>query len=182
MGFSVKELWELQEKLWDDPRLPEILEVVKTFPKPRAVVLTPAEQLVNILFGFHMEEEAVHALRERGYDVQYIDEEHHLELSPMPRIFTQKNDIICNGVEYDIKAWHNQKSFANPQWVSYKPTMDLILRNYEMVSLYFTGKRNTFNANKIANEALHFEFTPQDSRIFDYQNRMRAVLAFRGLF
>ena len=60
--------------------------------------------------------------------------------------------------------------------------MDLVLRNYGMVSLYFTGVRNIFNAEEVANGALHFEFTPQDSRIFDYQTRMRAALARRGLF
>lgn len=183
MSFSVKELWDLQEKLFDDPRLPEILDVVKTFPAPKAgSVSSPEEHLINIIFGFYMEEEAVHALRAHGYSVEYIDESHHLEIAPMPRIFMQKNDIVCNGREYDIKVWHSQYSFTHPFFCSYKPTMDLILRNYGMVSLYFTGTRSPHNAERVANEALHFEFTPKDSRIFDYQIRMRAALARRGLF
>ena len=31
--FSVKELWDLQEKLFDDPKLPEYLKAIETFPK-----------------------------------------------------------------------------------------------------------------------------------------------------
>lgn len=183
MRFSVKELWDLQERLFDDPRLPEILDVVKTFPAPKsAAVSSPEEHLINIIFGFYMEQEAVHALKAHGFSVEYIDPENHLEIAPMPRVFLQKNDIVCNGKEYDIKTWHKHELFTHPHFVSYKPTMDLVLRNYGMVSLYFTGVRNIFNAEDVANGALHFEFTPQDSRIFDYQTRMRAALARRGLF
>ena len=51
-----------------------------------------------------------------------------------------------------------------------------------MLSLYLTGIRKMEKADEVANGALHFEFKPKDPRIFDYQNRMRAQLAKRGLF
>lgn len=181
--FSVKEMWELQEKLLDDPRLPEMLEVVGTFPKPKSgSVQSPEEHLINIVFGFYMETEAMNALKERGHQAEYIDASHHECISPMPKYFMRKNDVVCDGKEYDIKVWHNQFSFTNPRYVSNKPTMDLVMRKYGMVSLYFTGIRTMENAEEVANGALHFEFKPKDTRIFDYQNRMRAQLAKRGLF
>ena len=182
-SFSVKELWDLQEKLFDDPKLPEYLKAIETFPKPKCgSVSTPEEHLINIVFGFYMEEEAVTALREHGFEVEYIDPEHHLEIAPMPKCFQRKNDVVCDGKEYDIKVWHSQYAFTHPFFVSSHPTMDLIMRNYGMVSLYFTGVRNAFNAEAAANGALHFEFAPKDPRVFDYQTRMRAALAKRGLF
>ena len=71
MSFSIDELWELQEKLFEDPRFPEMLEVVKTFPKPKSgTVYSPEEHLINIIFGFYMEQEAITALKERGYDAE----------------------------------------------------------------------------------------------------------------
>ena len=181
--FSINEMWDLQEKLLDDPRLPEMLEVVGTFPKPKSgSVQSPEEHLINIVFGFYMETEAMNALKERGHQAEYIDASHHECISPMPKCFMRKNDVVCDGKEYDIKVWHNQFSFTNPRYVSNKPTMDLVMRKYGMVSLYFTGVRTMENAEEVANGALHFEFKPKDPRIFDYQNRMRAQLAKRGLF
>ena len=181
--FSIKEMWDLQEKLLDDQRLPEMLEVVGTFPKPKSCyVQSPEEHLINIVFGFYMETEAMNALKERGHEAEYIDASHHEFISPMPKYFMRKNDIVCDGKEYDIKVWHGQFAYTHPKYVSSKPTMDLILRNYDMVSLFFTGVRTMENAEEAANGALHFEFKPKDPRIFDYQLRMRAQLAIRGLF
>lgn len=183
MSFSIDELWELQEKLFEDPRFPEMLEVVKTFPKPKSgTVYSPEEHLINIIFGFYMEQEAITALKERGYDVRFINPKHHESISPMPKYFLRQNDIVCDGKEYDVKVWHSQFAFTHPLFVSCNPTMDLILRKYDMVSLYFTGVRTKQNAEEIANGALHFEFTPKDNRIFDYQLRMRAQLAKSGRF
>ena len=181
--FSIKEMWDLQEKLLDDPRLPEMLEVVGTFPKPKSgSVQSPEEHLINIVFGFYMETEAMEALKERGYEAEYIDASHHECISPMPKYFMRKNDLICDGKEYDVKVWHSQFAYTHPRYVSSKPTMDLVLRKYGMASLYFTGIRTMENAEEVASGALHFEFIPKDPRIFDYQNRMRAQLANRGLF
>lgn len=181
--FSIKEMWDLQEKLLDDPRLPDMLEVVGTFPKPKSgSVSSPEEHLINIVFGFYMEQEAMEALKERGYYTTFIDVNHHLEIAPMPKYFMRKNDLICDGKEYDVKVWHSQFAYTHPRYVSSKPTMDLVLRKYGMASLYFTGVRTMDNAEEVANGALHFEFKPKDPRIFDYQNRMRAQLAKRGLF
>lgn len=181
--FSIKEMWELQEKLLDDPRLPEMLEVVGTFPKPKSCYVQSSEEhLINIVFGFYMEQEAMEALKDRGYCATFIDASHHLEIAPMPKYFMRKNDVVCDGKEYDIKVWHGQVAYTHPRYVSRKPTMDLVLRNYGMVSLFFTGVRTMENAEEVANGALHFEFKPKDPRIFDYQNRMRAQLAIRGMF
>ena len=47
--LSVKELWELQERLWDDPRLEDAIQVVRNFPKPRSKQMSDEEHLVIIL-------------------------------------------------------------------------------------------------------------------------------------
>ena len=176
MSYSMEELWNLQEDLLDDPRLPDILRIIDSFPKPKSKsIRTSEEHLISVLWGFHMEQEALIALRSKGYAADLIDAEHHDTLSSMPRELTRLNDIVVNGVEYDIKSWHSLESYAFPKYVSDKPTLDVVPWDGRW-EIHFTGVRTMANAKEKAMESHYVKFVPMHPGCLDYMERMKRKL------
>lgn len=189
--LSVKELWELQERLWDDPRLEDAIQVVRNFPKPKSnKEMSDEEHLVIILWGMQVESIVSDKLKEMGCDNSFINEHDHKFLAPIPHermadadLFI-KNDVFANIIgshEADAKGWNGFKSFSHPRWTSQYPTIDFVMRcESHTASIYMTGKRDVWNdpegARLRAERAWHFEFKPEDERIFDYKDRMLSCL------
>ena len=92
--LSVKELWELQERLWDDPRLEDAIQVVRNFPKPRSKQMSDEEHLVIILWGMQVESIVSDKLREMGCDNSFINEDDHKFLAPIPQERMVGGDLL----------------------------------------------------------------------------------------
>lgn len=184
--LSIKELWELQERLWDDPRLEDALNVARSFPKPKSRPMTDEEHLVIIIWGMEVESVVSDKLNKMGCENHFINEDDHKFLKPIPLERKRDADIVVpkseyvksvlRGSEADIKGWDEFGKYAHPRWTSPHPTIDLVLRPNKTASIYITGKRDSWldpaGATFRAKHALHFEFEPDDERIFDYKKRM----------
>lgn len=196
--LSIKELWELQERLWDDPRLEDALKVVRNFPKPKKnKQMSDEEHLVIILWGMEVESIVSDKLKEMGCDNSFINEDDHKFLIPIPDerktaadLFI-KNDVFAKMIgshEADVKGWDGFKSYSHPRWTSPHPTIDFVMRRERLTaSIYMTGKRDVWNdpegTELRARRAWSFEYKPEDERIFDYKDRMLSCLkAKRALY
>ena len=189
--LSVKELWELQERLWDDPRLEDAMQVVRNFPKPRSKQMSDEEHLVIILWGMQVESIVSDKLKEMGCDNSFINEDDHKFLAPIPQERMVGGDLLIKNEDFanmlgshevDVKGWNGFKSYSHPRWTSQYPTIDFVMRcESHTASIYMTGKRDSWNdpegAQLRAHQAWHFEFKPEDERIFDYKERMLSCLA-----
>lgn len=189
--LSVKELWELQERLWDDPRLADAIQAVRNFPKPKSKpMMSDEEHLVIILWGMQVESIVSDKLKEMGCDNSFINEDDHKFLAPIPHermadadLFIKSDDFanMIGSHEADVKGWNGFKSYSHPRWTSGHPTIDFVMRcESNTASIYMTGKRDVWNnpegAQIRAERAWHFEFKPEDERIFDYKERMLSCL------
>ena len=188
--LSVKELWELQERLWDDPRLEDAIRVVRNFPKPKSREMSDEEHLIIILWGMQVESIVSDKLKEMGCDNSFINEDDHKFLIPIPHermadadLFIEKDEFadMVGGREVDVKGWDGFKSYSHPRWTSPHPTIDFVMRRERYTaSIYMTGKRDVWNdpegAQLRAERAWGFEYKPEDERIFDYKDRMKSCL------
>jgi len=189
--LSVKELWELQERLWDDPRLEDAIQVVRNFPKPKSnKQMSDEEHLVIILWGMQVESIVSDKLKEMGCDNSFINEHDHKFLAPIPHermsdadLFIKSDDFanMIGSHEADAKGWNGFKSYSHPRWTSPHPTIDFVMRcERHTASIYMTGKRDVWNdpegTELRAQRAWSFEFKPEDERIFDYKKRMLSCL------
>lgn len=196
--LSVKELWELQERLWDDPRLEDAIQVVRNFPKPKSnKKMSDEEHLVIILWGMQVESIVSDKLKEMGCDNSFINEHDHKFLAPIPHermadadLFIKSDDFanMIGSHEADAKGWNGFKSYSHPRWTSPHPTIDFVMRcERHTASIYMTGKRDVWNdpegTELRAQRVWSFEFKPEDERVFDYKDRMLSCLkAKRALY
>lgn len=188
--LSVKELWELQEGLWDDPRLEEALQVARSFPKPKSKPMSDEEHLVIILWGMEVESIVSDKLNAMGCRNRFINADDHVKLAPIPRERMAGGDLVIESEDFadllgsdeaDVKAWTGFKSYSHPRWTSQYPTIDFVMRcESRTASIYMTGRRDAWldpaGAQLRAHQAWHFEFEPEDERVFDYKERMLSCL------
>ena len=185
--FDLEELYQLQEAVFYCKDYDEIIRIVETFPEAKSPsARTPARHLINILWGFHMELEALTALKDKGYKAEFVEDDRHRFLHDGYDDYNACDIRITEGDrkgDYDVAGWTSYPQYANPSlYVKRKPTIDVVLRpGKDIATLYFTGRRTRANCAEKAMLAEHFDFYPiardEDISAWTYKDRMLAEAA-----
>ena len=121
--FDLEELYQLQEAVFFCKDYDEIIRIVETFPQAKSPsARTPARHLINILWGFHMELEALTALKDKGYKAEFVEDDRHRFLHDGYDDYDACDIRITEGDrkgDYDVAGWTSFQQYQTIEFLHF---------------------------------------------------------------